>query len=612
MRVFGIFIGLVVGVFLGCGGGGGGSSSVHLTNEKSPFGISPSSLNYYSVEYTFIDAFKQSSRWQTTAPGIEDTHAQDLLDLDENGWIKSFDPKDGSDANYTKIITYIQLHNHGHNPKGQYVVLYEGEGNFTYGFDVKRQDGSTQGRDIINITGDTPLTIRITSINEKNYLRNIRVIRPGGICNGDPSMYAKDESSCDGNYTSLEKIYDTQVFHPMFINELKQYGVIRGMVMQETPSNPYETWETRPKITDARWTKETLVPDGYGGTSSLGHGMPFELLIKYANIANTDPWIDIPPKVGDEYIQKMANYVKENLNAKRKVYLEYYDEAWNQWGTYSYGGNWMKEKAKVLWASDTSSSDYDKLLNWYGMRTSQICKIFKDTFGSEKDRVKCTMNSQAANAYVSETMLGCPIHVKNGGEVCANNIDYLSIAPYFGDYIGNPETTEDVAKWSLDDLFQEINHGGVYKSRDENGTLTPEKDSQYTGGSIALSKRWMEASKKVADRFNVKLIAYEGGQHLASLIGKDSEDRKKMVELFTNAQRDGRMYDAYMKYLSIWKEIGGELFVAFESITRYGGAAGSWGNKEYQEQSSNDSPKAKAFIDFQVQNPCWWDGCGIK
>lgn len=555
-------------------------------NKTSPFGISPASINYYMSEYTFIDSFKQSSVWITQTDEEWDTQEEHKLDLDKNGWVKSLKAKDGSPVRFTRVITSIHLHDKGFHPQGKYIVLYDGDGYIKYGFGVKREEGSVKGRDIINIPKNTPLLIQLRKINPKDYIRNIRVLKPGGICNNDPYHYAKDENDCKKTntvYTPFEKIYATQIFHPTFLNELKHYGVLRGMVMQETPSNNYTNWNDRPKPSDARWANQP-------------NAMPFELLIHYANLANTDPWINIAAKVDDDYVRKMAKYVKANLNKKRRVYLEYYDEAWNRWGGYAYGGNYMEKMAVKRWPK--TKDKYQVLLNWYGMRTSQICKIFKDVFAGEANRVQCTMNSQAANPWVSDQMLGCPLHLADGGEVCANNIDYLGIAPYFGGYLGNAKTTSEVANWTLEQMFQEFTQGGVYS-----------QSKKHQGGALAEAKRWMINSKKIADKYGVKLAAYEGGQHLMVLAGDGQPDRKKLINLFIKANRDPRMYNMYMRHLKDWKEIGGTLFVAFESVAKYGNS-GSWGNKEYHEQ--NPAPKAQAFIDFQKKNPCWWDDCELK
>lgn len=597
---------ILVFLIFGCGGGGSGDTnnnpantqnqdntindgkeqngsvsqtqifSQNTTNKKSPFGITPGAVSYYMTEFMLIDSFKHSGKWLTQASGTWDTKEQNILNLDENGWVKSLRAKNPTQR-FTKVSKLIYHDTNNHHPKGNHIVLYDGEGEIKYYLGAKKIESlSTQGRDIVKMdSGSFMLSIEKT--DPQNYIRNIRIIKPGGICDNNPYNFAQNSSSCKGKFTPFESIYKTQIFHPTFLNELKHYSVVRGMVMQETLKNVYGTWEQRPKLTDASWSSQ--------------NGVPFEILVTYANLSNTDLWINIPAHADDKFVKNMAKYIKENLNSNRKVYTEYFDEAWNRWGFYAqYGGDWMQEEGLKKWPG---SNSYQALLNWYGMRTSQICKIFKNEFGSYANRVKCTMNSQAASYYVSEQMLGCPLHVNSGGEVCAKNIDYLGIAPYFGGYLGDEANVNEVSTWNVDKIFDELFNGG-------NLPNSPQ------GGALNRSKKWMIESKKVADRFNVGMVAYEGGQHLVAF---GSSDNKILSNLFSQANKDPRMGELYMRYFKDWKEAGGELFVVFVSMSTYGGY-GSWGNKEFHEQ--NPAPKADAVINFYKANPCWWNDCELK
>lgn len=552
--------------------------SQNTANKNSPFGITAGAVNYYMREFMLIDSFKQSSKWLTQVSGSWDTKEQDKLDLDEHGWVKSLKAKNSASQRYTNVSKLIYHDTNGHHPLGEHIVLYDGEGVLSYHLGATKVENlSKKGRDIVNTTKNGSFLIRIDQTNPQNYIRNIRVIKPGGICDDNPYHLAQNGSSCNAKFTSFESIYQTQIFHPTFLNELKNYSVIRGMVMQETPQNIYGSWQDRPKLTDASWSSQ--------------NGVPFEILVTYSNLANTDLWVNIPSLADDEYVRNMANYIKQNLNPKRKVYTEYFDEAWNRWGSYAlYGGNWMQKKGLEKWPG---SDKFQALLNWYGVRTSEICAIFKNEFGSQSNRIKCTMNSQSANSYVSDQMLGCPLNVQNGGEVCAKNIDYLSIAPYFGGYLGDQSVVNEVSSWSLDKIFDELRNGGNLPNSPQNGALN-------------RSKRWMIDSKKVADKYGVGMVAYEGGQHLVAF---NATDNKKLANLFNQANKDPRMGELYLQHFKDWKEAGGELFVVFTSISAYG-VYGSWGNKEFHEQSP--APKAEAVIKFQQENPCWWEDCELK
>jgi len=81
-------------------------------------------------------------------------------------------------------------------PAGNYTVLYDGEGVLKYTDDakiVKREPG----KDIISINAGKDKEFRVKLIiensNPENYLRNIRVLMPGGVCSNNPYKRVNDK-----------------------------------------------------------------------------------------------------------------------------------------------------------------------------------------------------------------------------------------------------------------------------------------------------------------------------------------------------------------------------------------------------------------------------------
>jgi hypothetical protein len=90
----------------------------------------------------------------------------------------------------------------------------------------------------------------------------------------------------------------------------------------------------------------------------------------------------------------------------------------------------------------------------------------------------------------------------------------------------------------------------------------------------------------VAAKLGKRYIAYEAGQHI---ILND-------VELASQVQRDPRMYDAYRRYLSLWKsQIGDTLmmYTSVQPVVQWGG----WGLLEYSGQPLSEAPKMRAVRD---------------
>ena len=568
--------------------------AAHPDNSRSPLGANIAALSYWSTEWAVIDIMKRSGKWlpqcnpynSTQCTGYEwDTG--ETLDLDENGWVRSLPAADDSTARYRTVATLMLQGDGGAHPTGLYTVLYEGEGTLGYQFDATKVSGlSAPGRDVIEVKPGTSgilLTITATDPNKTgNYLRHIRVIPPGGICDDDPFDYSVETTDCTGTFTPLTEIADSQRFHPLFLHDLQSYRVIRFMEFLEINNSTLVEWADRPRLEDARWSGD--------------NGAPIELALDLSRRLNADPWVNIPVRASEDYIQQFAQLAKSRLKSNQRIYVEYGNEIWN---TAFSAGAWIEQQALQHWPDQTDGpSAYTRRINEYGMRSAQACALWKQEWGEDSQRVICVMSGMAANAWVGEQALQCPLWAaENGGHSCAEVMDALAIAPYFGSHLGTAQHAAAVASWAAQEdgglatLFQELAVGNVLND----------------AGNLALPAVYqqMDRHKVLADRYHLALVAYEGGQHL---VGVGSvQDNAAVTALFLAANRDPKMGAFYTDYLNGWRAHGGQLFVHFSSVGSYG-KFGSWGAKEYQAQPS--APKYNALEDFITTTLCWWDNCG--
>src|SRR5690606_33694640 len=125
-------------------------------------------------------------------------------------------------------------------------------------------------------------------------------------------------------------------------------------------------------------------------------------------------------------------------------------------------------------------------------------------------------------------------------------------------------------------------------------------DDQVGNASLARSIGYMTSYKGFVDEYEIpQLLAYEGGQHL---VGVNSDNNDTAIgNLFEAANRDRRMYDAYMLYFDAWKQIGGDLFATFASTDSYK-QSGSWGWKEHPSQTRQQAPKYDAILTWNANN----------
>lgn len=557
------------------------------SNTTSTVGTNLSDWNDYSTEQPFLDVFKTSRAWITQAPGVWDTNEEAALDLDANGWVRSLPAATDSSPRY-RTVTTLMLNGadlDGVRQGGEYVVLYDGEGTLAYSLGARKNDAASRpGRDVITVdknnSGGIQLTLAATDPRHTgNYLRNIRVVASGLVCDDDPLAYcpATTDTACQRTACrTTEAALSDRLFHPVFLRTLVYYKALRFMnpmganVIDSALPQPSQ-WSERATLSKARWNGQA--------------GIPAEVAVALSNQMRADPWVNMPHRATDDYIRQFARLARASLAADRKVYVEYGNEIWN---TAFSAGTWVERQGMATWPN-TLDSPYTKRINWHGKRTAEMCDLWRSEWAGAENRVVCVLAAQGANPWTASAALDCALW--NQAPCQAHGIGAVAIAPYFGHYLGYFENSASVAEWfgdadgGLNKLFIELQSGG-----------------QITGGpqsgALALANQWTTAYASLARRRGLKLLAYEGGQHLVG-VGNQLHNQT-LTNLLVAANRDARMGAAYLRSLQDWKAAGGDLFVHFTS-TGQPGRYGSWGALENMWQPI--SPKSEALIQFILANP---------
>lgn len=529
----------------------------YAANRNSPLGTNLDGVVDYSTSYNFTDAMKQSRSWitaDTSGAGVFDTDDRACLDLDENGYVRSLTPQSSnpgcSTPSYNAVSTLFFFGDFpGHYPSGRYIVTYDGQGDISYHFAAVRNVAlSTPGRDVLDVNANAGgWMLRINAIAAGNHPRNIHVWMPGFDEHSGPS----------------------QLFHPDFLSLIRRNKVLRFMDWMGTNNSSQQEYADRPQLADVRWSEGN---------------MPLEVMVELANRSDAHPWFTLPHRASNDYITRFAQDVKRLLRPDLRVYVEYSNEVWN--GQFSQGA-YVEAQGDAAYGNQ--GSGFDRRLNWYGQRSAQLCDLWKSAFGAQASRVVCVLGAQAANAYTLTQAADCPLWT--AGQPCsAHGFSAAAIAPYFGGYLGHPNHAATVQTWTPTQLFAEINGGGLAGGP--------------AGGSLAEVQDWITAHRAAAQQRGLQLVTYEGGQHLAGVLGNENNDA--ITSLFTSANRDARMGTAYTQHLNFWKSAGGELFMHFTASSGYG-KFGSWGAVEYLDQTS--TPKHNALMQFIDNNPCWWADC---
>ena len=489
----------------------GGTAEGYKNREH--FGLNIGGIADYSSELPFTDIFKTSRVWISQREGADWGKGPQLA-LDEHGYVTRLGP--GGSAE-TPMLTDLG----GRFPQGEYLLRYAGEGDVDL-TGVAEIVAREPGRIIFKPKSDSGFFLRLNRIDPQNPVRDIHIYLPG---------------QHDGK----------TFFNPTFLERLKPFGTIRFMDWGATNNSPLQKWDERPRLTDARW--------------STSKGVPIEVMVELANTLHANPWFNLPHQADDDFVRRYAQLVKAKLNPQLKVYVEYSNEVWN--GQFEQA-RYALQQGKKLGLSD---NDFQAQLRFYSQRAVEIGKIWREVFSDEPERVVRVMGSQSVNPWVSEQVLGWRDAYKN--------VDALAIAPYFGNQFGDPQTQDEVANWSVDELFNKLR-------------------AEVRG----QNKQAMEELAPVAKKYGVKLIAYEGGQHLVGHGG--AENNQKLQDLFIAANRDPRMAELYQEHLQNWFAAGGDLYAVFSSVGQPS-KWGSWGLLEYQDQPIEAAPKYRAVVEF-IQN----------
>lgn len=479
-------------------------------------GVNLSSLVDWSTEQPFVDIFTLSRDWVSQKSSGGWGNGPELK-LDEQGWVKELSP--GCRA--TRIICSLEK---GEYPSGEYVILYDGEGDLKPTFAgqiIKREPGRMVM--LVNANKGT-LALDLVSTNPQNHMRNIRMITPG-----------------------FETSYKENPWRPEFLKSWAGVSCIRFMDFMATNNSVQNNWQSRPKVGDAGYSSK---------------GAPVEMMVDLVNRLETDAWFCIPHQADDEYIAQFASYVKQHLKPNLRAWFEYSNEVWN--GMFQQN-QYAADMGKRLKFSDDAWS-----AAWFytARRSVEIFKILDSVYLEEKHRVVKVLATQVANPYVAEQILTF--------EDAGKYADVLAIAPYIGLSVStqvNEEGLSDkiVAQWSLDKVFE------------------------YLNAEIPRSKQWILDNKKVADRYGLKLVAYESGQHLVGYFG--AENNQKLNELYYAANADKRMGSIYSKSLEMWEQVGGDLNCTFNSMSAWS-KWGYWGLLQNYKENPKDSAKLNAVIQW--------------
>lgn len=553
-------------------------ASFASTAAQSGVGMNLNGLTSYSPAPPMIDVMKQTGAWLTSNNATVETGEESTLKLDANDyptWIPAANDTTVKWRFATSVLSSGTL------PLGIYILTYDGEGAINYWGAVKDAKLSKPGRDVVNVNTVSVL-MRLTATNPTNYVRNMHLWRPGGACGTNYDTFAADASACLGGapFVPYESFPATApIWYPPWLADMRGFKSLRFMDWNHTNSTTVTKWADRSHLEDRRWNGNA--------------GVPIEAEMDLANRLQADAWMNVPPYVVDtDYAYQIGKLAAKMLTGTSRLDLEYANETWN----YAFAAtNWILAQSNAHWSKQVAlpgANQWYMARAWYGERLVQLCNAAK----AANPSTRCVANTQAgSNGGDFKLVALCAAAVQYDlDQPCYKGIDVVSIAPYFGYYVGNSvaSTRSIVDGWTkqpdggLTALFNEFTTGQI-----------------VPGGSLAQVAAWTKLTVAYANTLGIPVWAYEGGQGL-TVSGTDAP----VQALFAAANRDPRMSAMYDRMLADWTAGGGQLFNYFTS----GGIAsqyGFWGMK--LDQADDASPKWQAAARAKSV-PCTWAACVTK
>jgi hypothetical protein len=371
-------------------------------------------------------------------------------------------------------------------------------------------------------------------------------------------------------FVDFKDVKGDNPWNPQFLKEIAIFRSFRFMDWDNTNASPRRDWSERN-------TKE----------NPKQNPVAYEWMIDLCNRMNADMWVTIPHRTisrdtGDQpcdYALRLCLLVKSGVDMKAvdlkpmlgrlarlteqdlvaaggtkscaplkpnlKLYVEYSNETWNSMFKQAH---YCADEGEALGLDPNQWTAGFRFHAWAAIRLFRAADL---VFGADSKRVVRVLAAHSANSWLASQHLKVLSDSKyNPWQIKA---DAIATAPYFGHKVDGS---------------------------------APDAAGQMRE-AIAKSAADSQQHRKIADSAGLRLIAYEGGQHLVK-----------------NAQalnRNPAMHDLYAEYL---KEMS-RFFAVFDHYCHVGraGDRGAWGAIEYTGQPIEEAPKYRALTQWAEAEP---------
>lgn len=329
-------------------------------------------------------------------------------------------------------------------------------------------------------------------------------------------------------------------------------------------------------------------------------GVPYYWIVDICNRSGRDMWINIPTFAGDDYVRKLLEFIRDNLNPQLKVYVEYSNETWNgMFVSFQYTqdkgveldlpGFWGQTDGYGKGTGEGRTNKYYQGQSYTAYRSLQIFEIMAQVFG----RDNLGLDKRAVRV----------LSAGGDGTLMVEAVRYII---YQGISYGDVETAVQTGislppeklvyntRWNptgqQPDMFSTAPYVADYGPW--NAPVAVDGRASNIASEWRNSVDWSAENHiknyaRIMKAYGIPYGTYEGGQHLGR--GASHWGTNPLV------------YAGYQYMLDKWQEAG---VVLFTHYTLYGDYAGHevgfdfWGSKAHAGSTGKDAYKFEAIKDW--------------
>lgn len=508
----------------------------------------------YAGGMQFLDIAKTMRPWIGHKPGqwggmtYEELVAGGYIDA--QGWVRAIPP---GMSHVGTLWQWKSLPDAVAYRIGKYTLTYKGRGELSLSGDAR-------------ILEQAPGRIVFENRKGQNIYLAIASTDPGGT--GD---YIRDISIIADKHADLHAA--GALFNPDWLALVADTRVLRFMNWGRTNNAAQQDWSERP------------TPEGLFS----GRGIPLEVMVQLANEVGADPWFTLPHLADAAYVRAFADYVRTHLDPHLTVYVQYSNETWN--GAFQQS-KWLHRQSEAAWGKADIHAYHVK-------KATEVALIWNDVFGPQAEgRLIHVLGTQTTNIWATQQRLEARMWKRKERQAYRSPpevFDALAVAPYFGGAIVKDKALRR-------QLIAELKRG---RTRAETWLAKRLRDPKVKDSLPSMARILAEQAAE-AEKHGLKLIAYEGGQHVHhsfAVKGLKKADIKATNAFLIDFVRSRKMAALYREIWAVWAEVGQGPFMQFNDM----GSPSRWGSWGLRQTLNDDVPRAAVLDRLNARSTPWWD-----